>query len=325
VVRVSNRKSVGPHLLAGGPQPNTSNDTTRAMIIMTLGMLVVPLMDVLAKNLSTNHAVGPVTITFIRFVGQAVLLAMVIPFTIGARKIMSKRPGLNILRGVLVGCAVSLFFTTVKYMPLADAIAIFFVEPMVLILLSAVFLREFVGWRRAVASMFGFFGALLIIQPSYEIFGAISLMPLGTATFFAIYLLVSKKAGVQDHPLTMQLWAGIGGAMVCSVILLAAPLTGIEDMAFRLPITEPVVWQLAGVILIATVAHLLIVMAFTKADASILAPFQYLEIVTMTIAGYMIFGEFPTPAKWLGIAIIIGSGLFIFLRERRLSRGNGSV
>lgn len=113
--------------------------------------------------------------------------------------------------------------------------------------------------------------------------------------------------------------------MVCSVILLAAPLTGIEDMAFRLPITEPVVWQLAGVILIATVAHLLIVMAFTKADASILAPFQYLEIVTMTIAGYMIFGEFPTPAKWLGIAIIIGSGLFIFLRERRLSRGNGSV
>ncbi len=86
--------------------------------------------------------------------------------------------------------------------------------------------------------------------------------------------------------------------------------------AFTLPVNNTIMLYLALIIVIATISHLMIVIAFTRAEASILAPFQYLEIVTLTVAGYLIFDDFPTPVKWLGIAIIVGSGLYIFLRER---------
>jgi drug/metabolite transporter (DMT)-like permease len=297
---------------------NPPASVSYAMGLMITAMLVVPLMDVLSKNLSSNYEISPVTITFGRFLGQTILLALIIPPVIGFRYLGGYAIGINILRGIIVGCAVSLFFIAIKYLPLADAIAIFFVEPLILIVLSTLFLKEKIGWRRNVAAFVGFLGALLIIQPTYEVFGATSLLPLGTAFLFSIYILLSKRVGSSDHPMTMQMWAGLGGALACGSFLLLGKAVGFEDMTYTHPRGQDVLLMLGGIVVIATGAHLLIVMAFTKADASILAPFQYLEIVTMTIAGYVVFGDFPTPIKWLGIFTIIGSGLYIFFRERRL-------
>ncbi len=290
---------------------------TGAMALMIVAMIFIPLMDVFSKILSTRLGVSPVTITFIRFAGQAVLLAVLILFSGSFDAFKSKNLGKNLLRGMLMGVAVCNFFIAIKYLPLADAIAIFFVEPLIVIFLSSVVLKEKVGWRRNLAALVGFGGALLIIQPTYSIFGAKAFLPLVTATLFAFYLVLSRKIGQSEHPYTMQFWAGIGGSLVCGLIFLLGSLSGLEDLAITIPDSGEAVLYLALVVIVATVCHMMILVAFSRAEASILAPFQYLEIVTMTAAGYFVFGDFPSPIKWLGIAIIVSSGLYIFMRERR--------
>lgn len=316
---VSGTLGVGPNLPEASPS-SSSSAVTGAMLLMIAAMMLAPMMDVFSKILSTRHGVGPVTITWVRFVGQAVLLFLVIGWRLGFSRINGKYNMVNLLRGMLVGAAVSIFFIALKYLPLADAIAIFFVEPLIVLLLSAVFLGETLGWRRITAAIIGFGGALLIIQPTYSVFGPVTLLPLVTATLFAIYLVISRKLGTSDHPFTMQFWSGVGGSIACSAFMVIGALSGIADMQFQLPVDNTIILYLGFIIILATVSHLMIVIAFTRAEASILAPFQYLEIVTLTIAGYLVFNEFPTPVKWLGIAIIIGSGLYIFLRERSLGR-----
>jgi drug/metabolite transporter (DMT)-like permease len=231
---------------------------------------------------------------------------------------------LNFLRGLLVGAAVSVFFMAIKYLPLADAISIFFVEPLLVMFLSSFFLGEKVGMRRTIAAIVGFGGALLIIQPTYEVFGARSLLPLVTALLFALYLILSRKIGQSDHPYAMQFWSGLGGVAICTVFFAIGFLAGFDDFKFTLPQSGIAALMLLGIVIIATIGHLLIIIAFSKAEASILAPFQYLEIVTMTVAGYWIFGDLPTPIKWLGIVIIVSSGIYIFTRERQLSLKNSN-
>ena len=291
---------------------------TGAMLLMVLAMIIVPMMDVFAKILAISHYMSPVMITFVRFLGQAVLLFFVIWFTRGLGAVRGNFITINLLRGMLVGAAVSMFFIAIKYLPLADAIAIFFVEPLIVLFLSSIFLGEKVGWRRNAAAIIGFGGALLIIQPTYEVFGAKALLPLVTACLFAIYLILSRKIGQRDHPVTMQFWSGMGGILICGLFMIIGTYAGLEDFHFTLPQTSTAVLMLLAVIGIATAGHLMIIVAFARAEASILAPFQYLEIVTMTVAGYLVFGDFPSPIKWLGIAIIVGSGLYIFLRERKV-------
>jgi drug/metabolite transporter (DMT)-like permease len=291
---------------------------TNAMLLMVIAMIFIPMMDVFSKILSTSHAISPVMITFIRFLGQAVLLFFVIWVTRGFGAIKGNFIGINLLRGMLVGAAVSVFFIAIKYLPLADAIAIFFVEPLIVLFLSSLFLGEKVGWKRNSAAIVGFGGALLIIQPTYAVFGLTALLPLITACLFATYLILSRKIGQRDHPMTMQFWSGIGGVAICSLFLVVGELGDFEDFSVTIPQSQLAMLYLLAIILIATLGHLLIIMAFSKAEASILAPFQYLEIVTMTIAGYLVFGDFPSAIKWLGIAIIVGSGLYIFMRERKI-------
>lgn len=295
-----------------------SRRIARAMVIMIGAMLFAPFMDAIAKSLSTIHDVSPATVTFGRFLVQSLFLFVFIAVAWARRALPFQFSWMNILRGMIMGLAAMLFFVAVKYMPLADAIAVFFVEPLIVMLLSSVFLGEVVGWRRRIAAFAGFCGALIVIRPSYELFGLISLLPLCTAFLFSVYLILTRKAGGNDEPLMMQFYAGIGGVTLCSVILMAGTAAGSVDFGLSLP-TDSRGWALLlGIGLFATSSHLMIVMAFSLAAASILAPFQYLEIVSATILGYLLFGDFPDAAKWLGITIIIGSGIYIFLRERRI-------
>lgn len=297
------------------PEHPQKDQITRAMATMVFAMLFVPIMDGLSKLLSTHHDISPAMITWFRFLGQSVLLFMIIPFAFGTTRLNSQFKALNLLRGFLIGVAVTLFFVAIKYLPLADAIAIFFVEPLILMLMSAIFLRETVGWRRIVAAVFGFAGAMLVIQPSYAEFGLVTLLPLGTATLFATYLILSRSVGTKEHPFVMQLWSGIGGVLICSLIIFMGEMAGEEDFTMTMPQSSLSVLYLIGIIIIATLSHLLIVIAFSKAPASILAPFQYLEIITMTMLGYWLFGDFPSLIKWIGIIMIVASGAYIFHRE----------
>ena len=296
----------------------------RAMMIMVAAMLFAPVMDAIAKSLATQSDVSPATVTFGRFVVQTLFLSVFVAIAWSKGAMQYVFSWVNILRGMIMGLAAMLFFTAIKYMPLADAIAVFFVEPLIVMLMSSVFLGEKVGWRRVTAAVIGFGGAIIVIRPSYELFGAVSLLPLCTAFLFSIYLILTRISGSNQEPLVMQFYAGIGGVLLCGAVLAVGTPLGSEDFGLSLPTTSQAWSLLLGIGLFAVASHLLIVIAFTMAPASILAPFQYVEIVSATILGYVIFNDFPASVQWLGIMIIIGSGVYIFLREQKLEKNTVS-
>jgi S-adenosylmethionine uptake transporter len=210
-------------------------------------------------------------------------------------------------------------------MPLADVFAIYFVEPFMLTALSAAFLGEKVGWRRWVAILVGFGGAMIVIQPSFAIFGATSLLPVLCAFLFALYLFMNRAIGEADTPLTMQTLSGLGGTIFMGAALLIGDWSGNVDFEMALPSSGFSLTLLLVLGGLSAYGHLLVLRAFRLAPVSILAPFQYFEIISATILGFTLFGEFPTPSKWLGVAVIVGSGLYIIWRERQVQSGQVGV
>ncbi|MEL6279691.1 MAG: DMT family transporter [Pseudomonadota bacterium] len=290
----------------------------RGVVLMICAMLFIPGIDAIAKLLADR--VPAVQISWSRFFFQTLYIAPIILLTIGPAAMRAKNPPVVILRGELIAAATLFFFTSLRYLPLAEAIAIFFVEPLLLTVLSAIFLRERIGWRRILAVIVGLGGAQLIIQPSFAEVGWPALLPLGAAATFAVYLLLTKTLAASERPLTLHLWAGIAGTAALGIAMGVGVVTGVESFT--------PVWPSAGDWLflallgaIATAAHFLVVIAFGLAPASLLAPFQYLEIVSATLLGYLIFNDFPGPQTWAGIAIIIGAGGFVLWRERVRAEG----
>ncbi|WP_454745834.1 DMT family transporter [Ciceribacter selenitireducens] len=298
-------------------RPSGTDTTIKGMALMAGCMMVLPFMDAIAKYMANVEGMSPGQVNFYRFFFQ---LICILPFLLamnGWSALSAKRPGLNLLRGVLHGAASLMFFTAVKYMPLADVFAIYFVEPFILTALSAVFLGEKVGWRRWLAIVVGFGGAMIVIQPSYAVFGLTSLLPVACAFLYALYMFLNRAIGEADAPVTMQTMAGIGGTLFMGAVLVGGNAMGQEDFAISLPTSWLALILLVILGSISGYAHLIVVRAFRMAPLSVLAPFQYFEIIAATILGYALFDDFPTVSKWVGILIIVGSGLFILWREQR--------
>ncbi len=284
---------------------------------MVLFTLTAPMLDAFAK-LATDEAT-PMQIAFARFAVQSVLL---VPVLILTRRLIVP-PGrelrLHALRGAFMAVATLLFFTALTEMAIADAIAIFFVQPMILTLLSAPLLGEPVGWRRYLACAVGFSGALLVIQPSFSAFGWLAAAPLGAACCFAFYLIFTRKLAQSVDAVSMQFWSGLFGAMVMAGALGLGAAAG--SAVFAVNAVSPYTMALMlGMGLFATFSHLAIVSAFARAPASVLAPLQYLEIIAATAIGFLVFGDFPDALTWTGIAIIIASGMVIIWREQAAAR-----
>lgn len=289
------------------------------MVLAIVGMFLLPGMDAIAKLISQAGDMSPGQLNFFRFAVQAVVFGGYIALVNGVRALWPKRLWINLLRGALLATASLFFFIAIKYMPLADAIAVFFVEPLILTVLSAVVLRETVGKRRIIAVIAGFIGALIVIQPSFSIFGPVSLLPLCTATFFATYLLLNRVAGVVDTANSMQFVSGVSGTAVMGLYIMIGQAVGLDDLSFQTAISVSIWVLVLCMSLIGVAGHLLIVLSFRMAPASLLAPFQYTEIVSAALLGLLLFSEFPTPSKWLGIIIIVASGLFVFWREQKVA------
>lgn len=289
----------------------------QGVVLMALAMLILPCMDAIAKYMATFAGMSPGQVTFYRFLSQIVCTIPLVFTAAGGAMLRPKRPWLNLLRGAIHGAASLLFFAAVKYMPLADVFAIYFVEPFILTAMSAAFLGERVGWRRWLAIVVGFSGALIVIQPSFMLFGWTALMPVACAFLFSLYLFMNRAIGEADSPLTMQTIAGFGGTIFMGGAMLIGHSAGIADFEPSLPGSLFALALLVVLGALSGYAHMLVVRAFRLAPLSLLAPFQYFEIISATVLGYAIFGDFPTASKWLGIAVIVASGLFIIWREHK--------
>ncbi len=299
-----------------GSQTATSmRSISQGMAFMIMAMLMLPGIDALAKLVSGSISAGQTA--WARFFFQVLILA---PFVVWQRQLKwDAYLWAHAARGFLIALATLLFFSALKVMPLADAIAIFFVQPFIVTLLAALILGEAFGWRRMVAIAIGFCGALLIIKPSYEVFGAVALLPIGTACSFALYVILTRWLVRSVSPISMQFLTGVFGLLTMSVALAVGDAYAIDVLTPVWPsVTE---WQLLALLgVVATTGHVLVVMAYSRASVAVLAPFQYLEIVSATTLGFLLFQDFPDPLTWLGILIIVSSGLFVFYRERHLAK-----
>ena len=201
-------------------------------------------------------------------------------------------------------------------MPLADSTAIFFAEPLILTAMSALFLGERIGWRRVLAVLVGFIGALIVIRPSFETFGLPALLSLLAAFCFALYLTMTRRLAKTESAQAMQFWVCLFGMLILSALMAVSGQIGWEVMRPSWPTIEAWGWLL-GLGMIATTAHMLAIRAFQLAPASVLAPFQYLEILGATLLGTIIFGDLPDGLTGLGITIIVGAGLYVFYCEQQ--------
>ena len=280
-------------------------------------ILFGPFIDVFAKLAAATLPVGEIAVA--RLIVQGLIL-----FPIAAALGKLHRPhkpevGLHLLRGTLILLSTVFIVAAIRFMPIADAIAIFFVEPLILTLLGAVILGDTVGWRRLTACIVGFCGALLVIQPSFENFGYVSFFPLGTALCFAFYLILTRSMSRRMHPLTLQAYTSVGAVAIGIPALLILSQTGMFDFQIIMPGGVETLWLLlCGVS--AAIAHLFLSFAFRYAPTSLLGPMHYLEIVTASILGYIVFGDVFNSIAATGVAIIIASGLYLIRREQIVSR-----
>ena len=295
------------------------NSTATAMVMMIAAMLMLPGIDAIAKWLSGSVSSGQVT--WSRFFFQIILMSPLLLKTRGPW--FTPALALHAARGSLIAFATLFFFSGLAYLPLADAIAIFFIEPLLVTLLSALFFKEAIHWRRISAISFGFVGALIIIRPTFSEVGFAALYPVAAAFCFSFYIVLTRKLVRHEDPIRLQFFAGIFGCLVMSIALTYGTKQEIGILTAAWPTTDQ--WLLLGGLgLIATVCHMLVVYAYQMASIGILAPFQYVEIIGATVLGLVIFNEFPDTITWLGVSIIVGSGMYMFHREARLAANAGN-
>ncbi|MFA1625086.1 DMT family transporter [Rhizobium mongolense] len=295
---------------------NSSSEVSMGLMLMFFSVLVSPLIDIFSKLAITT--IPSAEITAARFAIQALCM---LPIVIWREKLTdsSWRQSLfHAIRGAIITISMISFVTTLKYMAVADAIAIFFVEPIILTILSSLFLGETIGWRRYTACGVGFFGAILVIQPSFQEVGYVALLPVVSAVCIAISAMMNRALAQREDPWVMQFHMGLWGLLFCGVLLFFARGSGSDVFEPVMPTMIGLVWLL-GVGVTAAIASILGVYAYRSAPASTLAPLQYFEIVSATIFAWLVFGDFPDAIKWLGILIIIASGLYIIWRERRFA------
>lgn len=285
----------------------------RGMAAMCLAMALLPMGDAISKLLT--GIAPPFEVTLWRSVAQA---AIFVPVAVAMRR---RFPGAlftlpALLSGGLIVIVLMCLITAFQTMPIATAIAIFFIEPLLLTLLAGPFLGEVAGPRRYAAVGVGLVGALIVIRPNFAVFGPVVLLPALGALAYALNMIVVRRVTRRLSPLTFQF-----GASFCAAGLLLAALA-VSAALGRTPVSlleapRWALWAVLGAGALAALSFLLIAYAFSRAEASVLAPFQYLEIVGATAVGFVVFGDFPDAMTWLGTAVILASGAYVFHRERR--------
>lgn len=282
-------------------------------IVLMLGFCVLaPLADSIAKILGAAWPV--LTLLAARFGVQAVVLmplAMRVP---GGLRLSPRGWRLAVLRTAMQVAGIALFFEALKVLRLADAVAIAYVFPFLMLFLGKVFLGEEVGSRRLWACAVGFAGTLLVVQPSFAEVGAAAFLPMGVAVIFALFMLVTRQLSRETDPISLQAITGV----VAGVVLVPAVLLTGHGGPDEVPVLDVVLLFLLG--FIGTGGHLLLTWSLRFAPAATVAPMQYLEIPIATLIGWMIFREFPNGLALVGIAVTMAAGLYIIARERRLAR-----
>ena len=275
--------------------------------LMLLGILLFSLNDVMGKWLVATYSVGQVL--FVRSLAALVVLGLALRQEGVAALRRTPQPGLQIVRVLLVVGEVTCFYAAVAALPLADVMTYYLAGPIYVTALSAALLREAVGWRRWTAVLVGFAGVLIALRPTGASLTPPALIALAGSVLFALLMIATRKLrGASDTALVA--WPVIG---TLAFGALAAPLHWV-------PPTPRDFALLSALGVVAMAANFCVVRSLKLAPASVVVPYQYTLIVWAVVFGYAVFGDVPGPNMVLGAGLIVGAGLFIFLREQAARR-----
>ncbi len=276
------------------------------MLLVVGAVACFAMLDACIKFLVRTYPV-PVLV-FVRYLVQALALIIWAGPALRLGLFRTAQPGLQIIRGTLIWISSLCFSTALRWLPLADATAINFGTPILVVLLAVVFLNERITPARWAFIAAGFVGMLLIVRPGASIFqGAALLVLLGAALYAAFQIMTRTLRG--DDP---------------RVTLFYPALCGTTLMALGLPFVDhgfDMAWPHAVLLVIGclfgTVGHFMLILAFQRAPASAITPFTYMQLVFATALGFAVFGDFPDAFTLIGMTIIAGSGLLLAWFERR--------
>jgi len=275
----------------------------KAIIFNLLAWVMLPIMDGFAKYLSAELPV--LQITWARYFFTVVFIFPLMLFFFKKYLVWTDKPKLQLIRGLILLTANISFFYSISVISLPKALTLAFVAPLVVTAFSPFFLGESVGYRRWAAVIIGFIGSLVVIRPGFLEINLASLAALGTGIMYGFYLIITRKLSTSDNPLLTLLLTGVVGAIIATTFM---PFVWVSPTFNQ--------WSIMAAIgLFACIGHLFIILSLKYADASKLAPFSYFEIVTNIIIAYYFFGDFPDSWTFLGLFIIVFSGIYISRRE----------
>ena len=278
----------------------------KAIILNASAWMIVPIMDAFAKYLSSSMDV--LQITWARYFFTVVFTLTLMLLFYRQSFVWTKKPALQLIRGLIFVFSTYLFFYAISEISLPKALTLAFVAPICVTALSPFFLDERVGIKRWTAVSLGFIGTLIVIRPGFIEFNLPTFAALGNGICYGFYLIITRKLSKSDNSLLTLLFSGLVGTILISFFL---PNVWINPSLNQ--------WFMMAIIgFIASVAHLFIILSLKYADASKLAPLGYTEIITNILISYYYFKELPDNWTYLGLFIIVLSGLYISKRELKL-------
>ena len=291
-----------------------AGSVAQGLVAMWVAVASFSIADAIAKW-HGEEGFAAVQIVFFRYFFGLIPVAMAL-YVAGLHQVRTNRPVAHVFRGVLMSAALALFFWGLKYVPLAEAIAVAFTAPLFITALSVPVLGERVGPARWLAVIVGFAGMLVIVRPGAEAFKPEMLILVAGTAVFALGITYTRRLARTETVTTMFTWTTIVALAVF------APLAW---WTWKLPEAD----HLAGFVVIGLIgglAHYLVIVAYRNAPAAVVAPQEYMALVWGAIIGWIIWSEVPSAWTWLGAAIVAGAGGFIALRESRAAaRGQVQV
>lgn len=311
--------------------PGAGSDRRNALIGMASAVgasLIFSINDVCFKFLSGSYALHELVL--IRSViGITLMTCVILPLNGGWGQLRSRRLGLHLFRAMMIVLSNMTYYAGLAALPLADGVALFFIAPMMITALSVPLLGERVGPRRWAAVCAGLVGVIVMTRPGTGTFESAALLPILSALFYALANLTARRMGDTESAAAMTFWVQLSFLVVAATMGLifgngwmagsAHPSVAFLFHAWSWPSGYD--WLLLGLVGFASsFGGLLIAQAYKKAEAALVAPFEYASMPIAVMWGGVVFGQLPDLVSWIGIALICGAGLYVFWRETVLGK-----
>jgi drug/metabolite transporter (DMT)-like permease len=274
--------------------------------LMCTAGAMFPFMNAFAKILGQTYST--LEVSWARFFGHVVFTMMVFLPASGVRMFITRQPGIQFARSAIQCLSNCFFVAAIVFIPLADAAAIGMLGPLIVALLAWPMLGERTSFGHAVAILVGFIGVLIVIRPGSAVFHPSSLFLIGSATCFALYQILTRMGAGVDSTATTTFYSSAFGAVAMLVVL---PFVGQFPVSFL----DFGMFCMLGIL--GGAGHYCVVRALAYAPANIIAPFQYFQLLGSVGVGFLMFGQLPDLATWIGAGVVISAGLWLGWSRRR--------